>query len=735
MKNKNLKKIRGLFLAIFIISAGFLFLQNTRSALAASCSCQDPSSTILGLYKSTTDQPSSEACKQICTQQGSNFYKYDGAWIGVATKNFDAISNEINGDSCSWTSHPINCMLLVILKLAGWLLNIAILLFAWVIDASKLTTILSNDAIFDSWKVVRDLLNMGFILVLLYIAFATIFQVTSYNYKNRLLWLVIMALLVNFSYPITRFIIDVSNSLMYTILDNSFGATTSADIVFQVAPQGFNDIKTIITTADGDTTRLIASTIFLFILALTILAIGILLLIRTIALAIIIIFSPVAFVGSILGKGKDWWDNLFKYAIAGPMMALVLAVSTKIMIATNQLSASGAGQDYTGAGTITDFVPMARFIVSITILWIGISMASKDIAGSKEIIGKAQKFAKWVPSAIWGSTGVPGGFKKATGYYGKKGAPGLLGKIPGLRGSEKTEATENYISGFLTKGREGAKNTADDYRNNLDKEAIEKESKRNDMPNMSTFEIRAKATNSKSKFEKAAALQELANRSQATGDDLNTVGKIFGENSPVFKQMQAKIKIYDPVAAFAHIKDSDARSKHLDNFIDSNQFDAKKISDNSLGNDLFMSLAFNANAIGSKDLAELNKKGEKYRNAIETSLGNLVSNGNFNDATKESHKNVHMAHFAQTGIIRNASFASNIASGLDKDNVGNMTLSALSQLDSYKNNIKQGRLKDIVQSIKDNNVARNLVLGLADKNTSTHAHYVKNDPILRNYLS
>lgn len=321
----------------------------------------------------------------------------------VGQVSHGGLKSTVDGDNdyCSGLNiigSPIVCTLVGVLKLAGWFLNVAILLFAWVIDASKLNAVLSDPAIFKSWTVVRDLLNIAFILVLLFSAFASIFQASSYNYKKILLWLVIMALLVNFSYPITRFIIDVSNSLMYTIIKQQFDGYTNENIIFRVMPEGFDALKEVITpTTKPEIPQLLASIIFVFILAMTILAMGLLLLIRTIALAIIIIFSPIAFVGSILSKGGEWWDHLFKYAMAGPMMAIVLAVSMQLMKATTALSSfSGQGQDYTGAGSMIDFVPMAQFAIPITVLWVGIGMASKGIAGSSAIVGGVQKFAKGV---------------------------------------------------------------------------------------------------------------------------------------------------------------------------------------------------------------------------------------------------------------------------------------------------------------------------------------------------
>ena len=61
------------------------------------------------------------------------------------------------------------------------------------------------------WKSTRDLANMFFIFILLFIAIATILQLSSYGAKALLAKLIIFALLINFSLFITRVIIDSGN--------------------------------------------------------------------------------------------------------------------------------------------------------------------------------------------------------------------------------------------------------------------------------------------------------------------------------------------------------------------------------------------------------------------------------------------------------------------------------------------------------------------------------------------
>ena len=64
-----------------------------------------------------------------------------------------------------------------------------------------------------SWTVFRDFANMFFILILIIIAFATIFDMQNYNWKGLMAKFIIAALLINFSLAIGGFLIDVSTNL------------------------------------------------------------------------------------------------------------------------------------------------------------------------------------------------------------------------------------------------------------------------------------------------------------------------------------------------------------------------------------------------------------------------------------------------------------------------------------------------------------------------------------------
>ncbi|MFH1781034.1 MAG: hypothetical protein ABH835_00220 [Patescibacteria group bacterium] len=513
--NYSKKRLLNLFLTvlIFSITAGFLFFGNVSNfkaqAFNVNCNCPNGATgyvipmNIADPKNPTADE--TKKCNDDCIAAG---YKNGTFKLGQAIKQgvqqSMGVATDIS-DPNNIVSKAFRWLLLGILSLVGMLLSAATTIFGWIIDVGNFKQVVDGPVIYEIWKQVRDILNIAFILVLLYSAFCTILQIEKYSYKKLLLNLVIMALLVNFSFPITRFIIDTSNVLMYTIASTLLGAN-AGNALGNIS--GNSGIWAILTPGgEAPISFLITAIIFGFILAITLLAVGILLVVRMIALALLIIFSPLAFVATILPDASNystkWWDNLFKYSFFGPIMLFVIYIASAI---AGEMSKStpdfvAIAQSNTISPQMIGF--MAYFAMPIVLLWMGMGIAqSMSIAGAGAVMGAAQKFAKWVPKSIAHATGVPGGIKKAAEYYGKKGAPFGLNRIPGLRGSEATENTEAGIAGFLTKGAKGYKSAQE----NIQRKRIAAKQKEFEDERLSETEAKAKLKSSDNVEKKAAAL-------------------------------------------------------------------------------------------------------------------------------------------------------------------------------------------------------------------------------------
>jgi hypothetical protein len=299
-------------------------------------------------------------------------------------------------------------ILKAMLEIDGMILSAAQTIFEWIIVPDNMTAVMNNTAVYNMWRFVRDFFNTSLIMILLFSAFATIFQAsTGYHYKKVLLNLVIMALLVNFSYPISRFIIDMSNVFMYGFLNQLSGAGSFWNIIKE---SGVKDIITGGGGANPSISYLIAAVIFTFMFAVTMVAIAILLVIRTIALTIFIIFSPIAFLGStqpgtdLANAASGWWKEFMKYCFAGPIMIFMLVLANQMIIA---VSSAREGLEKIAKLQTTDaalsglIASISFFSLPLVVLWLGIERAqSSGIAGAGMVVGAGTKFSKWVGKTL-----------------------------------------------------------------------------------------------------------------------------------------------------------------------------------------------------------------------------------------------------------------------------------------------------------------------------------------------
>ena len=97
--------------------------------------------------------------------------------------------------------------------LGGWLLAIAASFFNFFIKITLGSEFLKSPFVSHAWAVVRDLSNIFFILILLYVAVKMILGLGGHDAKKMIVQVIIMALLINFSMFFTHVVIDTSNML------------------------------------------------------------------------------------------------------------------------------------------------------------------------------------------------------------------------------------------------------------------------------------------------------------------------------------------------------------------------------------------------------------------------------------------------------------------------------------------------------------------------------------------
>jgi len=211
-----------------------------------------------------------------------------------------------------------------------------------------------------------------------------------------------MALLVNFSFPVSRFIVDATNVPMYFFMDTILGdGNGEAKGIFE-AFIGGSEMNAIIfpeipkNHKDGAgwaslemTKNLIQALVFVFLLASALLVLAVLFLIRFVMLLVLVIFSPVGFAGSAIPGlqkySKDWWDNFLKYAFFGPSAMLVLLVAIeflKVFRLNGNSTNDGLVETYTSTMTtqqseVTLLASLAVSVVPVVLVWVAIGMGQK----------------------------------------------------------------------------------------------------------------------------------------------------------------------------------------------------------------------------------------------------------------------------------------------------------------------------------------------------------------------
>ncbi len=326
------------------------------------------------------------------------------------------------------------------------------------------------------WRLVRDFVNMFFVLILVFIAVCTILQIPRYSDKKLIAWVIFGALMVNFSKPIALVFIDASNLAMNFFIEN-IGAQKSDLSSMLLHTSRFGEIFQG-NTLSGSVDFIVLSVteiIFTIILATMIGILAVSLLIRIFAFWILIVLSPLAFFGFVLpsfsGMKSNWFNKMFTYAFYGPLMMFFLWLAIVLLtgLTWDKLNNPGAQIGMIGGSSFgqqsKSFFSSAMgmlvpYAATIYFLYYGFdlskNMASK--AGSAMsgwmqrgtgYLQTAQKGALWA-GALGGTAGLAG-----VGYLGGKKA-GRQAKYVGENVSD-TLSKKPILKHLTKKGRETAR--------------------------------------------------------------------------------------------------------------------------------------------------------------------------------------------------------------------------------------------------------------------------------------
>ncbi len=340
-------------------------------------------------------------------------------------------------------------------SLIGWIIGalgvILVLVMQALVAVAQYSNFISSPAIMNGWKIVRDVCNMFFVLILLIIAFATILKIENYSYKKWLPKLILMAILINFSKTICGLLIDVAQVVMLTFV-NAFKDMAAGNLVTNL---GVADILTLAdNSADVGFWAIVGAyvlgLIYVLIALVVVTTMLAMLVMRIIMIWIYVVLSPAAYLMSAFPGGQkyasQWWTEFSKNLIVGPVLAFFIWLSfvslqTQDMkkdfpvdnLNTSQIAAQAgiSGQEDTksasaiGATNASTPDVFIRFIIAIGMLIGGLKISQEIGGAAGGIAGKGM--AKISSGAAFAGGGI-GGFALGKAKAAGSAVGGAVGR-------------------------------------------------------------------------------------------------------------------------------------------------------------------------------------------------------------------------------------------------------------------------------------------------------------------
>jgi hypothetical protein len=364
--------------------------------------------------------------------------------------------------------------------MAGWLsliyglLSMILALGAALLDQSIRVSIggfsdfVKTVNIVDSWVIIRDIINISFIFIILYIAITTIIGGIGVKTKVQLKDVVIGAILINFSMFFTKIIIDAGNIIAMVLANKIYamsnGAMGLTGIIMNALKfQSLLKLSTFVkvTGQANAIFQLVFSLILVGAAAWAFIYAAILFLFRNITLLFLMAISPIGFIGGTLpwfkDKASEWWSTLIEQVVVAPYFLFMLFIIIKIINGIKAASTlGGVGNQivddlknfYNGESAF-DYAMFINAFLIIGALFIAIKTTKKLAGKTNDLIkvaavavgaGIAVKMAS-AANAAEGMGRFRGASQAVTDF-----ASGKLNDRPGLTGAASRYARNGIMS-------------------------------------------------------------------------------------------------------------------------------------------------------------------------------------------------------------------------------------------------------------------------------------------------
>ena len=291
-------------------------------------------------------------------------------------------------------------------------------------DFVKIVKNISGDAnVKKAWGMIRDFANMFIALGFVICGIGTALRIQEYEAKKTLVPLILVALLVNFTYFLLFNIFDISNSIMNFFLGESkitFGPAMRVGKIWQ----GMAGMKTMDFMMKG---AMIITMELLW--ATTYFTYALLFLLRYVAIPILIIFSPIAFVSLVFKFSQPIWEKWLNQFIGWCLVGIFAGMAIYL---SNILMTSEMIWKMESALKLATATPAQRLLLEpfVYILPLGALLFGLFLSGASALVGVSAISGGMMAMGTTVMAAGVGGMQKISGALGAK-APGGAGAAGG----------------------------------------------------------------------------------------------------------------------------------------------------------------------------------------------------------------------------------------------------------------------------------------------------------------
>jgi hypothetical protein len=318
----------------------------------------------------------------------------------------------------------------------------------------------NNPVVKAGWAIVRDTVNMFFVVILIIIAFGTIFGAERFKWQQQVPRLLIMAIVINFSKTLCGIMIDFGQVIMLTfanalreIAAGNFIQLLGLTQIYNISQNSaaISAVKSGSDTKSWQAFDFLASGLAAMVLTMSVLAILIImvavLLFRIIMLWVLVVIAPLAWFvrgaeGIIQSNAySEWWAEFKCLVGIGPVLAFFLWLTLAVAGAGN--IAANSGFNVSSTSNSADFTSSIFELNNFLSFLIGMALLTAGLQAAVQFCGSAKFSGGKIGGLIKTGQGLPQAFVKTTaGLAAKGGSLGLKG------GAWAASATPGLVRGI-----------------------------------------------------------------------------------------------------------------------------------------------------------------------------------------------------------------------------------------------------------------------------------------------